>query len=116
MSSGGLGPRVLQDAALEADVQQVAVHASRASLRHRHRDVVLLGVVDQLGRGEFRSHSRQGAMTLMSGFEGVGGELEADLVVALAGGAVGDGVGALRGGDLHLRLAIRGRAMEVPSR
>ena len=41
-----------------------------------------------------KSHSRQGAMILMSGFERVVAELEAHLVVALAGGAVADGVGA----------------------
>jgi NAD(P)-dependent dehydrogenase (short-subunit alcohol dehydrogenase family) len=33
-----------------------------------------------------------------------GGEFEADLVVALAGGAVGDGVGLLGLGDLHHAL------------
>ena len=38
------------------------------------------------------------------GLQGVIGELEADLVVALAGGAVGDGVGADLLGDLDLLL------------
>jgi hypothetical protein len=36
--------------------------------------------------------------------QGVGAELEADLVVALAGGAVGDGIGAGLGGDLDQAL------------
>ena len=49
---------------------------------------------------ERRSHSRHGAMTLRPGFERVGGQLEADLVVALAGRAMGDGVGAGLLGDL----------------
>jgi hypothetical protein len=50
------------------------------------------------------------------GVERVGGELEADLVVALAGGAVGDGVGAGLAAISIRRLAISGRAIEVPSR
>ncbi len=53
---------------------------------------------------EVRSHSRHGAITLMSGFKRVIGELEPHLVVALAGGAVGDRVGADRVGDLDLAL------------
>ena len=53
---------------------------------------------------DLNSHSRQGAMILMSGFERVGGELEAHLVVALAGGAMGDGIGAGLGGDLDQAL------------
>ena len=44
------------------------------------------------------------------------GQLEAHLVVALAGRAVGDRVGALGAGDLDLRLAMSGRAIDVPSR
>ena len=47
---------------------------------------------------DLNSHSRQGAMILMRGIEVVGAELEAHLIVALAGRAVGDGVGA---GRLH---------------
>ena len=42
------------------------------------------------------------------------GELEAALVVALAGGAVRDGVGLFLLRDFDLRLAMSGRAMEVP--
>ena len=53
---------------------------------------------------ERRSHSRHGAITVMSGFKRVIAELEADLVVALAGGAVGHRVGADLLGDLDLLL------------
>ena len=53
---------------------------------------------------EAKSHSRQGAMILMSGLERVGRELEAHLVVALAGRAVGDRVGADLVGDLDQAL------------
>jgi hypothetical protein len=56
-------------------------------------------------------------MTLMSGLQGVGTELEADLVVALAGGAVGQMASAPVSSAISTRrLAISGRAMEVPSR
>jgi hypothetical protein len=37
--------------------------------------------------------------------EVIGGELEANLIVALAGGAVGDGVGPFAPVDLHHALA-----------
>ena len=51
------------------------------------------------------------------GREGLDGQLKADLVVALAGAAVADGVGALRFGDLHDALGDdRARAKLVPSR
>ena len=66
-------------------------------------DLVLLGELEEFGAG--------GEVPLAPGgddadlrVEGVGGELEADLVVALAGGAVGDGVGAGRCGDLDEAL------------
>ena len=55
-------------------------------------------------------------MILMSGLERVIGELEAHLVVALAGGAVADGVGAGLAAISICFLAISGRAIEVPSR
>ena len=48
--------------------------------------------------------------------EGHVGQFEADLVVALAGGAVGDGVGILLVGDLDLVFGDEGRAMDVPRR
>ncbi len=50
------------------------------------------------------SHSRHGAITLDVGLERIIAELEADLVVALAGGAVTDRVGADRARDLDLAL------------
>ena len=56
-------------------------------------------------------------MTRELGRERGEGELEAHLVVALAGGAVGDGVGARPARAISTwRLAISGRAIEVPSR
>ena len=44
------------------------------------------------------------------------GQLEADLVVALAGAAVGDRVGAFEEAISTWCLAMTGRAIEVPSR
>ena len=48
--------------------------------------------------------------------EGLDGQLKAHLVVALAGAAVGDGVRAFGQSDFTIRLAMIGRAKEVPSR
>jgi hypothetical protein len=50
------------------------------------------------------------------GLQRIIAELEADLVVALAGRAVADGVGANLSAISIWRLAISGRAIEVPSR
>ncbi len=98
-----LAPRILEDAALVADVQQVAVGAVGLLARHRNGDAVLLGVGDQLGaRGEIPDAPRRDDLDVR--LEGVGGELEAHLVVALAGGAVRDRVGALGAGDFDLPL------------
>ena len=98
-----LAPRVLQDAALVADVQQVTVGAVRLLARHRHRNPLFLGVGDELAaRAEVPDAPRGNDAD--AGLEGVVGELEAHLVVALAGGAVGDGVGSLLAGDLDLPL------------
>ena len=47
------------------------------------------------------SHSRQGAIDLQARVERHEGQLEAHLVVALAGGAVRDGIGADLVGHLH---------------
>ena len=55
--------------------------------------------------GDLNSHSRHGAMILMPGSEVVRGELEAHLIVALAGRAVRDRVGALRAATSIMRLA-----------
>ncbi len=67
------------------------------------RDLVLLGELDELGAARqvpFAPGGDDGHVRLQR----VVGELEADLVVALAGGAVGDGIGADGLGDLDLAL------------
>ena len=49
-------------------------------------------------------HSRHGRDDLQFRREGFGGELETDLIVAFAGAAVRDGIGAEFFGELHLAL------------
>ena len=86
-------------------MQEVGVDRERrlAALVLGDRDLVLLGERDELlARAQIpfapgRDHGHVG-------LERVVGELEADLIVALAGGAVGDGVGADLLGDLDLLL------------
>ena len=86
-------------------MQKVGVDRERrlAALVLRHRDLVLLGEVDEVGaRLELPLAPRRDDLDV--GIERIGGELEAHLVVALAGGAVGDGVGAGLMGDLDQAL------------
>ena len=106
---GGLEPRILQRSALIGDVEQVGVHGEwRAALPLGFDgNAVLSGVGHQLLPGAQvpdapRGHHRD------VGVEGVGPQLEAHLVVALAGGAVGHRVGADLGGDLHQPLGDEG--------
>ena len=63
----GRAPRILEDPALEGDVQQVPIHRVGLLERRRDRDAVLLRVGDAVGAASVRSHSRQGAMTPSSG-------------------------------------------------
>ena len=90
-----LVPRVLQHLALRGGVQEVGVdrEGRLAALVLGHRDLVLLGEVDEVGaRLEVPFAPRRDDLDVR--VERIGGELEAHLVVALAGGAVGDGIGA----------------------
>ena len=82
-------------------MEQVGIDRERrfAALVLGDRDLVLFGVVEQLGaRAEVPFAPRRDDLEI--GVQRIGGELEADLVVALAGGAMGDGVGAGLLGDL----------------
>ena len=98
-------PRILQDAALERDVQEVAVHGVRLLQRAGDRDVVLVGVLDHFGAGtEMPVRIAPGGDDLDGRVDGVRVDLETDLVVALAGRAVADGVRALGLGDLDEAL------------
>ena len=100
---GRLDPRVLQDAALEADVEQIAVGAVGLLRADRHGDALRLRVVDQVGAALEIPVAPRGD-DLQVGRERGEGQLEADLVVALAGGAVGDGVGLFQARDVDHAL------------
>ena len=102
---GRLDRRVLEHLPLGRGVEEVGVDRERgfAALVLRDRDLVLLGEVDQLlAAGELPFAPRRDDPDV--GLERIIAELEADLVVALAGGAVADRVGADRPGDLDLAL------------
>jgi hypothetical protein len=76
---------------------------------------VLLGEFDQRGAaGQVPFAPRRDHLDV--GLERVIAELEAHLIVALAGRAVADGIGAGLAAISIWRLAISGRAIEVPSR
>ena len=90
-----LGPGIFQDTAFVGDVQQVGVHRVRRLLLAvaLDRDAVLLGVVHQLLAGQQVPLTPWGDY-LDAWLQRVGTQLETHLVVAFAGGAVGNGVGA----------------------
>ena len=99
-------------------MQEVGVDRERrlAALVLGDRDLVLLGELDEVGAA-LELPVAPGRDDLDAGFERVGRELEAHLVVALAGGAVGDRRRRRsRAAISTRRLAISGRAIEVPSR
>ena len=110
--------RVLQHLSLRGGVQKVGVdrEGRLAALVLGDEDLVLLGEVDQVGaRLELPFPPRRDDLDV--GVERIGGQLEAHLVVALAGRAMGDRVGAASACAISTRrLAISGRAIEVPSR
>ena len=96
-------PRILEDARLARAAPQVHVDGVGGRLRDRDLDAALGGVVDLLVAGQAHpdAHRRD---DLEPGIEGVDGDIEADLVVALAGAPVGDRIGALALGDLDEQL------------
>jgi hypothetical protein len=97
-----LDPRILEDPALVGDVEQVPVGAVGPLGCDRNRDVVASGEFDQ-GRPGIELPLAPGCEYPEVGRERRVGQLEADLVVALPGCAVGHRVRALPGGDLDLR-------------
>ncbi len=76
---------------------------------------MLLGEVEELGaRLELPVAPRRDHLD--AGLERIIGQLEPDLVVAFAGRAMSDGIGAVSRAISIWRFAISGRAIEVPSR
>ena len=95
--------RIFQHFAFRRDVQQVGVDRERrfAALVFRYGNLVRFGVFDQAcAAGEVPFPPRCDDLDV--GIQAVITELEANLIVALAGGAVRDRVGACLGGDLDL--------------
>ena len=102
---GGLLRRILQHLALAGGVQQVGVHAERrlAALVGGHRHLMRLRPFDQpRARGQIPLPPRRDHLDV--GLQRIGGKLEAHLIVALAGGAMGHGVGAGLARDLDQML------------
>ena len=98
-------------------MQQVGIDGERrlAALVLGNRDLVDLRERDQV-LATFEAPLAPRRDDLDRGLERVIGELEAHLVVPLAGGAVTDGGGARLACDLDLALGDERRAIEVPSR
>ena len=97
--------RVFQQAGLIALVHQVLVHAVRLLGRGLDRDALFLGVVQKIGAASEPAQELRvlpGRVDLDLRRQGGVAELEPDLVVALAGRAVGEDVGALADRDLGL--------------
>ena len=100
---GGVG--VLEDAGLVAAVGQVLVHGPGLGFGAGHGDLHLRGVVEQVvaaGEAVVEFGDAPGRDDLDGRLQGVEGQFEADLVVAFARAAVGDGDALffLRDGDL----------------
>ena len=95
---GRSGVGVLQDTGLVGAVGQVLVHAPGLGLGRGDRDALLSGVGEEVVTAS-ETLVEDGVTPrgddLDLGLEGVESKLEADLVVALAGAAVGDGETAL---------------------
>ena len=102
-------PGVFQHLALGGGVQQVRIDREGrfAALVLGHGDLVRFGEFDQVGAA-LELPLAPGGDDLDVGVERIGGEFEADLVVALAGGAMGDGVGAGFRRDLDQALGDQG--------
>src|SRR5690606_11951632 len=100
-----LGPGVFQHAAFIGDVQQVGIHGIRRFLLAvaLDRNLVLGSVIHQLLAGQQVPLAPR-SDNLDARLERVGTQLETHLVVALAGRAVGNGVGAGFVGDLDQAL------------
>ncbi len=96
-----LGPRVLEDPTLKAQMPEILVHAVRLLASHRHRHPVGARVLDLLlARAEGplppgRDHRQLGGQGLI-------GQLEPHLIVPLAGAPVRERIAPL--GERHLHL------------
>src|SRR5699024_5824694 len=99
----GLVGGILQVQALVRQMPQVLVLGVVGFAADLQGDVVGLSVLNLLLAG-LEIPNAPGGDDLHVGGVGLNGQLETHLVVALAGAAVADGVGALFLGDLHNAL------------
>ena len=98
---------VFQLAGLVADVQTILIRAVRLGDRRFDRDLFLLAIGNHLRSAGEPLAKRIDAPRgdhLNVGRQRVGGELEATLVIALAGGTVGERRGSLLTGDFQALL------------
>ena len=98
-----LVPRILEDAALKADMQQVLVGAVGLFLGHRHRDVAGPGELHQFLPG-VEIPDPPGGDDLQPWINADIGQLETDLVISLAGSPVADRIRPFLMGDTDLLL------------
>ena len=112
---GRLRPGVLEDSALVRAVEQVAVAAIRLLWVCVDHDPVRLRVGNQVCP-PFEVPAPPRSEHLHARLEGVVGELEAHLIVALAGGAVGDGVGTFLLHDAELVLGDHRPGQRCPEK
>ncbi|MNM62174.1 hypothetical protein D3C81_734970 [compost metagenome] len=103
LRSAGVEPRVLQHAALIADVQQVAVHGIRLRRRSLYRNTVRFGISDHFRASrepvaELFQTPRRDNLDVRS--KASSAELETYLVVALAGRTMRNGGRAFGDGDI----------------
>ena len=96
-------PRILEHAALKTHVQQIGIGRVGLLWRCRHIDAVGTGVGLEVGP-TLHVPFTPGGNHFDVGVEGHGVQLEADLIVSLAGGTVTDGIGAGLGGRLDEAL------------
>ena len=109
----GLDPGVFQDAGLDRTAPEVLVGAEDRLLGRLDLDAVLGGVLDLLVARPLPFADR--GDDLQVGGQRLEGHVEADLVVALAGAAVGDRLGAMSLATRTMSLAISGRPRAVAS-
>src|SRR5699024_4477801 len=95
---GGLVPDVLEEPGLDGTAPHVLVDRERVVLGGLDRQALAFGVLDGLVAGQGEVANRGDALQL--GGERGDRDLEADLVVALAGAAVGDRAGTILLGGL----------------
>src|SRR5215208_8167710 len=100
-----LGPGVFEHLALRGGVKKIGIDGERslAALVPGYRNLILFGEIDQVGAALERPFAPWSNDPDV-GVQGIGGKLEANLVVALAGGTMGDGIGAGCAGDLYQPL------------